>query len=177
VEGGKAIVLELLGVLVGFSPIIFFMCLFSWLRRSARKQEPRQEGSATEFPVASGMRFLFGLVVVLLAAFSVLVLAVTVARGEGLYAVLIPLVVLLAILLARPRPVVLDHDGVRQYRWLRADREIAWNDISWMKRGRNTGVTYVRSKKGGWPISFSPLLVGQPRFERDVRARIGGSED
>jgi len=123
------------------------------------------------------MRFLFGLVVVLLAAFSVLVLAVTVARGEGLYAVLIPLVVLLAILLARPRPVVLDHDGVRQYRWLRADREIAWNDISWMKRGRNTGVTYVRSKKGGWPISFSPLLVGQPRFERDVRARSGGSED
>ena len=167
--------LQLLGLLVGFSPIVFFMCLFSWLRRSARKQEPRQEGSATEFPVASGMRFLFSLVAVLLAAFSVLVLAVALARGEGIYAVLIPLVVVLAILLARPRPVVLDHDGVRQHRWLRPDRAIAWNDIASMKRGRNTGLTYVRSKKGGRPISFSPLLVGQPRFEHEVRAHIGGS--
>jgi hypothetical protein len=169
--------LQLLGLLVGFSPIVFFMCLFSWLRRSARKQEPRQEGSATEFPVASGMRFLFGLVVVLLAAFSVLVLMVALAHGDGVYAVLIPLVVLSAILLAKPMPVVLDHDGLRQHRWLGADREIAWIDIAWMKRGRNTGATYVRSKKGGRPISFSPLLVGQPRFEREVRAHIGGSED
>ena len=123
------------------------------------------------------MRFLFGVVVVLLAAFSLLVLTFALVRGEGAYGVFIPLVVLLAILLARPRPVVLDHDGVRQHRWLRADREIAWIDIAWMKRGRNTGTTYVRSKKGGRPISFSPLLVGQPRFEREVRAHIGGSED
>ncbi len=87
---------------------------------------------------------------------------------EG-YAALIPLSVLAAILLAKPRSVLTDHEGIHRGRWLRQDRVIAWNEIAWMRRGRNTGTTYVKSRNGGRPMSFSPLLVGQSRFEREVR--------
>ena len=45
-----------------------------------------------------------------------------------------------------------------------------------MRRGRNTGTTYVKSRNGGRPVSFSPLLVGQSRFEREVRKHIPGIE-
>jgi hypothetical protein len=112
-----------------------------------------------------------------LGAFIVLVLAVSVNKGEGWYGVFIPLTVLGAILLAKPRPVVLDHNGIRQRRWLRGDREIAWDEIAWMRRGQNTGATYVKSKNGGRPISFSPVLVGQLRFEREVRIHAKEAED
>jgi hypothetical protein len=161
----------LLALLVGFSPLAFFMLLFNWLRRSAMTNHPRQEGSALEFFVAPGMRILLRLVIFLLVAFMILFLATFLLKGgDGWYAVFIPAAVLLAILLAIPRAVVVSSDGIRQHRWIRRDREIAWNEIAWMRRGFNTGVTYVKSKKGGRPVSFSPLLVGQLRFEHEVRA-------
>ena len=164
------IVLQLLGLLLGFSPIILFMCLFSYLRRSAKKNEPRQDASKLEFFVAPGMKILLRVVLVALAAFSVLVLVASRSAGGGLFAVFIPLSVLVAILLTKPRTVVLDHNGIHQARGIRQDREIPWNEVASVKRGRNTGTTYVRSRNGGRPISFSPLLVGQSRFEREVRA-------
>jgi hypothetical protein len=163
-----------LGILLLISPVGLAVS-FYLIKRSARKQEPRQEGSALEFIPAPGMRLLLGLVLLLLTAFTVLVLVVAFFNGEGWYAVFIPLSFLVAILIANPRPVALDHNGIRQKRWLRGDREIAWAEIGWMERGWRTGITYVRSKEGGRPISFSPLLVGQSRFEREVRARTGGS--
>ena len=86
-----------------------------------------------------------------------------------MYAALIPVSVLVAILLAEPRTVLINHEGIRQHRWLRRDRVIAWNEIAWMRRGRNTGTIYVKSRNGGRPVSFSPPLVGQSRFEREVR--------
>ena len=168
-----------LGILLLLSPIGLAIA-FSLARRSARKGEPRQEGPSLEFFLAPGMRFLLALVLVLLAAFSMLVLGVSLSRGEGWYAVFIPLAVLLAILLAYPRPVLLDHNGIRQQRWLRRDREIAWAEVAWIERGWRTGATYVKNKNGGRPISFSPLLVGQSRFEREVREHTGengGTED
>lgn len=100
------------------------------------------------------MRFLIGLVLILLAAFTVLVLMEAVRNGEGFYAALIPLCVLAAIIAAEPRAVLTDHDGIRQRRWLGPDRVIAWSEIAWMKRGRNTGATYVKSQKGGARFRF-----------------------
>jgi hypothetical protein len=166
---------KFLALPLGFSPIIAFMLLFNWLRRSAKRLLPRQEGSALEFFVAPGMRILLCFVIVSLIAFTGLVLVTSLRRnGDGWYAVFFPSAVLLAMLLAMPRPVSLNHDGIRQHRWLRRDREIAWNEIAWMRRGFRTGVTYVKSKNGGRPVSFSPLLVSQSRFESEVRAHAPG---
>jgi len=147
-----------------------FAILFWWLRRSVKKLRPREDGPAVEFYLAPRMRILIGIVLSLLTAFTVLVLFEIVHKGGSLYAVLIPLSVLVATILAEPRAVWTDHDGIRQRRWLRGDRVIAWNEVASMSRGRNTGATYVKSRNGGRPISFSPLLVGQSHFEHVVRA-------
>ena len=117
------------------------------------------------------MRLLIGVVLGLVVAFTVLALVEISRKGGNLLALLIPLCVLAAIILATPHAVMADHNGIRQRRWLFGDRVIAWNEIAWMRRGTNTGATYVKSRNGGRPISFSPLLVGQTRFEREVRAR------
>jgi hypothetical protein len=163
----------LLGLLIGFSPIIFFMLLFSWIRRSASKQEPVVTGSALEFSLGRRIQFLVRAVLGLLVAFTVLVVVMAISKGEGLYGALIPLSVLVAMLLARPMPVILDQNGIRQQRWLRSDREMPWSNVGSMARGPNTGTIYVRSKDGGSPIRFSALLVGQSRFEREVSAHVG----
>jgi hypothetical protein len=168
---------QLLGLLVAISPIILLMLLFSWLRRSATKYQPREDASALEFFVAPGMRILIRLVLALLVAFTLLTLALAFSKGEGWFGIVIPLSVLVAIILAQPRPVTIDHHGIRQNRWIRRHREIAWSEIAWMRRGLSTGVTYVKSKNGGRPISFSPLLVGQSRFEREVRAHARQCSD
>jgi hypothetical protein len=147
------------------------MLLFTWLRRSAKKLSPREEGTALEFFMAPRMRILLGFVIVSLIAFSILIFVTSLSGGgDGWYAVFIPLIVLVAILLAMPKTVSLNAYGLRQHHWLRTDREITWNDVAWMRRGSNTGITYVKSKNGGRPVSFSPLLVGQSRFEHEVRA-------
>lgn len=161
---------QILGLLLALSPIFMFMGLFTWLRRSAQRHAPRQEGSALEFFVSPGMQFLLRLVLIALSAFCVLVL-VTSRSGEGVYAVLIPLTVLFALLLTKPRSVILDQNGIRQPRSIWGVREIGWNEVGSVERGRNTGSIYVRSRNGGRPVSFSPLLVGQSRFERELRAR------
>ncbi len=145
------------------------MLLFWWIRRSAKKLRPHENGTSIEFSLAPRMHVLIEIVIVSLFAFTALTVFETVRTGEGQYAALIPLLVLAAILLAKPSTVWTDREGIRQRRLLRGDRIIAWNEIAWMKRGRNTGTTYVKSRNGGRPVSFSPLLVGQSRFEREVR--------
>ena len=167
----------LLAIVAAYSPILFFMLLFNWLRRSAKTLKPRQLGSSIEFFVSPRMRILIQIVLVLLASFSLLVLLTSLSRGGyGRYAVFIPLAVVIAVLLAMPRQVTVDRDGIRQRRLIRADRQIAWNQIAWMRRGVNSGTTYVKSKNGGRPVCFSPLLVGRSRFEKEVRAHAQGCE-
>jgi hypothetical protein len=146
-----------------------FMLLFWWIRRSTRKLRPRENGTSVEFSLTPRMHVLIDIVAASLVAFTALTLWETIPKGKGLYAALIPVSVLVAILLAEPRTILINHEGIRQHRWIRADRVIAWNEIAWMRRGRNTGTTYVKSRNGGRPVSFSPLLVGQSRFEREVR--------
>jgi hypothetical protein len=165
----KTIALVFGAVLLRFLFVSPFMLLFWWIHRSAKRLHPRENGSSIEFSLAPRMRVLIEIVIVLLVAFTALVVLETIRSGEGFYAVLIPLSVLIAIFLAKPRSVLTDHEGIHQGRWLRQDRVIAWNEIAWMRRGRNTGTTYVKSRNGGRPVSFSPLLVGQSHFEREVR--------
>jgi hypothetical protein len=115
------------------------------------------------------MHILIEIVMLALVAFTAWALVEATRSGEGSYAVLIPLVVLAAIFVAEPKTVSIDQDGVHLHRWPREDRVIAWHDIAWVRRGKNTGATYVKSRNGGRPISFSPLLNGQGRFESEVR--------
>jgi hypothetical protein len=165
----KIIALIFGAVLLRFLFVSPFMLLFWWIRRSAKKLRPHENGTSIEFSLAPRMHVLIEIVIVSLFAFTALTVFETVRTGEGQYAALIPLLVLAAILLAKPSTVWTDREGIRQRRLLRGDRIIAWNEIAWMKRGRNTGPTYVKSRNGGRPVSFSPLLVGQSRFEREVR--------
>lgn len=150
-----------------------FMLLLWWLRRSAQKHQPKEENGVLEFTLAPGMRILISIVIIALLAFTGLVWVASLSSGGSWYVVLIPLSVLAAILLATPRTIGLDQNGIRQRHWIKRDREIAWSGIAWMRRGRNSGATYVKSSHGGRPISFSPLLVNQVRFENEVRARAG----
>jgi hypothetical protein len=165
----KAIALIFGAVLLRVLFVSPFMLLFWWIRRSARKLRPREDGTSVEFSLAPRMHVLVEIVIVSLVAFTALTVWEVVRKGEGLYATLIPLSVLVAILLAEPRTILINHEGIRQHLWLRGDRVIAWDEIAWMRRGQNTGSTYVKSRNGGRPVSFSPLLVGQLRFEQEVR--------
>jgi hypothetical protein len=60
------------------------------------------------------MHVLIEIVTVSLVAFAALIVWETVRKGEGLYAALIPVSVLVAILLAEPRTVLINHEGIRQ---------------------------------------------------------------
>jgi hypothetical protein len=170
----KTIGLIFRAILLRFLFVSPFMLLFWWIHRSTRKLRPREDGDSVEFSLVPRMRILIEIVVVLLVAFSALVLIETIRSGQGLYAVLIPLSVLAAIILATPRSVLTDHLGVHQRHWLGNEKVIPWEDVAWMRRGRNTGTTYVKSSNGGRPVSFSPLLRGQSRFEHEVRKRTRG---
>jgi hypothetical protein len=130
-----------------------------------------------EFPLASGARWLVGLVVVSLMAFTAMILVVTLSRGEGRAAPLIPLTVLLALVWSIPRTIILDHDGIHQRRWLLGDRTITWSDVAWVKRGSRTGTTYIKSRNGGRPIPFYSLMAGQAQFTRELRQRVRGDVD
>lgn len=161
--------LSFLILLLAVSPIVLFVCLFTLLRRSAKNRLPRQEGASLVFFVAPPARFLVTSALVALVLFTILVLVSSRFDEGSFVVVLIPMSLLVAIFLAKPRPVTLTQNGIRQPRWLRQDHEIAWDEIASMRRGQNSGTTYVRSRNGGRPISFSPLLVGQSRFEWEVR--------
>jgi hypothetical protein len=159
----------------------FYVCVsafFSSIRRSALRQQPREEGAALEFFPAGAMQFLVRVVLVLLAAFAALIFAYALARREdgGLYAPLIPMSVFVLILLVKPVAVVVDQEGIRQGRWFRSDNHIAWNDVATVELGPKTGTAYVRSKNGGPKIRFSSSLVGRKRFLHEIRAHARGAD-
>jgi len=113
------------------------------------------------------MRLLLGSVVVGLSALSVLISVYGIVKGEGWYGVFIPLAVLVSIQMATPGTVILDHDGIRQRRWLLGDKKITWDEIAWMKRGWRTDTTYVKNKREGdrlcFPVSWSVDLFSSER--------------
>jgi hypothetical protein len=166
---------RLLAIILLLVPIV--IPIFSYLsRRASRTQPPREEGAVVEFFVTPSMRFLINLVLTLLLAFTVFVgIASRVAGGTPLV-VLIPLSVLALILLAKPVPVTVDHEGIRQNAWLREARRIAWEDVSSVELGPNTGTLYVRSRRGGSKIRFSPHLVGQKQFLGQLRMQARNAE-
>lgn len=164
------ILIVVLQLLVMSVPIALFSALFILTRRSASKSHPRQEGGALVFPLALAPKLLIVIVLVALILFSGLIALASSSAGGSPFVFLIPLSLFAAILLAMPRAVTVDHNGIRQTRWLTRDREIGWNEIDSVSEGARTGTVYVRSQNGGWPISFSPLLVGRPQFERELRS-------
>jgi len=118
------------------------------------------------------MKFLLRLVLISLAGFAILVTVAMRHEAGTLYAPLIPLSVFTLILLTNPMPVVLDQNGIRQKRWLRREKEIAWKDIASIAWGSRTGTTYVCSKHGDAKIRFSAFLVGRARFKQEIRSYV-----
>lgn len=171
---------ELVGtVLVLLLWVGFYACVnvfFSSIKPSALRQQPRQDGLALEFFPVTRMQVLVRLVLVLLAAFGVVVSVATRKEGGGFYALLVPATVFLLISLVRPVSVVVDDHGIRQRRWFLHDKEIKWADVASVAYGAKTGTTYVLSKNGGPKIRFSIFLVGRARFKHEIRAHARDAE-
>ena len=74
-----------------------------------------------------------------------------------------------AILSALPGRVVVDSSGITQRFWWRPERRIPWSDFACVIHDRNDGSTIVYGKFES-PIAFSPYLVDQSRFDREVQA-------
>jgi len=74
-----------------------------------------------------------------------------------------------AILLALPGRVVIDPSGIRQRHWWRRERHVPWSDFASVIHDRNDGATIVYGKFET-RIVFSPYLVEQSRFDREVKA-------
>jgi hypothetical protein len=165
---------EFLGTVLALSLWVgSYVCvraLFSSIKRSALRQEPRQDGVTLEFFPVAGMQILIRLVLVLLAAFGVLVSVAARKDGGIFYAFLIPASMFFLICLVRPVSVVADDHGIRQRRWFLQDKEVKWADVISVAYGTNTGTTYVSSKNGGPKIRFSAFLVGRARFQHEIRA-------
>jgi hypothetical protein len=152
----KALALLFGAVLLRFLFVSPFMLLFWWIRRSTKKLRPRDNGNSAEFSLAPRMHVLIEIVTVSLVAFTALIVLEAVRTGEGLYAALIPVSVLVAILLAEPRTVLINHEGIRQHRRLRGDRIIAWNEVAWMGGAAIPGL----------PTSRAETEVDRCRFRR-----------
>ncbi len=168
-------VYQILGMALIISPIVLAI-IFLLSRRAARTQSPREDGAILEFFVTSSMRFLVGLVLVLLLAFTILVAVTAIRTNEGLYALLILLTVFVLILLLRPVPVMVDRNGIRQSRWFLPDIEIGWKDVASVTYGSRTGTTYVQSTNGVPKIRFSAFLVGRKRFRHLIREHVHNAD-
>jgi hypothetical protein len=163
---------EVLGTLLALLLWVgFYVCVsafFSSIKRAALRQHPRQDGAALEFFPTTPMQTLVRSVLILLAAFGILVSMATRGQGANLYALLIPAAVFLSVCLVRPVSVVVDDRGIRQRRWFLHDKEIKWADVASVEYGAKTGTTYVLPKNGGPKIGFSAFLVGRTRFEHAI---------
>lgn len=164
------VISKLMGALLLLA-IIGLPIVLRTIKRSTKTQGPLIIGSTVEFPIVSGMRLLIRLVLVLLSAFCVLVFVASLSPGGSVFVVLIPLSVLVAIILAIPRPVVIDSEGIRQGRVLLQEHRTTWNEVSSVARDEQTGRTVVRSKDGNVAAVFSPVLAGRQRFEEEIRVR------
>lgn len=145
----------------------------SHVKRSARRQSAGQNGSEIVFPICWQVR---AAVAFILAGFGVFLFRLVSSRpipGDPWY--LKPIVVSmlgalpLAILLALPGRVVIDSFGIRQRYWWRPEKRIPWINFASVIHDRNDGSTIVFGKLES-PIAFSPYLVDQMRFDREVKA-------
>ncbi|SRR6266404_254779 len=150
--------------------------LGSLLRRSARGQSSLRNGAEIVFPLCWQMKTVM---VFILAGCGFLLLAViTQGRwvpGDPWYVVLIPALILVplpvAMILLSPGRISIDSTGIRQRGWWRRENSIPWSDVASVIRGRDNGSTIVYGKFES-PITFSPYLVDQPQFDREVKARM-----
>ena len=148
--------------------------LWSLLRRSARGQSSVRNGGEIVFSLCWQMKAV--IVFILVGCGFLLFGVITQGRrvpGDPWYVALIPFLILVplpvAITLLSPGRIVIDSTGIRQRCWWRRENSIPWNDVASVIRSRDDGSTIVYGKFGS-PITFSPYLVDQPRFDREVRA-------
>jgi|SRR5271166_4168909 len=140
--------------------------LFGILRRSANNQQPSQQGSGLVFGLCLWMKLLLGTLSVALFLLGLLVGVALTPQDGPYFVLLIPFGLLLAIHFATPDAVATDEDGVRHIRRFRR-KAIPWSEVVEAIRNPDNGCTEVRGKWGAM-ISFSPYLVAQDRFEREV---------
>jgi hypothetical protein len=146
---------------------------FSLVKRSARRQSAVQNGPEIVFPLCWQIRAaaLFSLAGCGLIDFELISTKPISGDPPYLTPILVSIVgaLAVAILLALPGRVVVDPSGIRQRYWWRGGRHIPWSDFASVIHDRNDGSTIVYGKFET-PIVFSPYLVEQPRFDREVKA-------
>jgi len=146
---------------------------FSLVKRSARRQSAVQNGSEIVFPPCWQMKAVALLIV---AGYGLLLFGLLSSKanpGDPSYLkpILVSILTALpvAILLALPGPIVIDSSGIRQRSWWRREKRIPWSEFASVIHDRNDGSTIVYGKFES-PIAFSPYLVDQSRFDREVKA-------
>ena len=146
---------------------------FALVKRSARRQSAVQNGSEIVFPPCWQIRAV-GLFIV--AGYGLLLFGLLSSKpnpGDPSYLkpILVSIVsaLPLAILLALPGRVVIDSAGVKQRYWWRSEKCIPWSNFASVIHDRDDGSTIVYGKFES-PITFSPYLVDQSRFDREVKA-------
>jgi hypothetical protein len=148
--------------------------LFTLVKRSARRQGAAENGSEIVFRACWQAKATIAFIVVGCGLLVSVLLGATPVPGNSPYVgiLLASLVgaLPLAILLALPGRVVVDSSGIRQRYWWRPLKFIGWSDFAAVIHDRNDGSTIVYGKFGP-PIVFSPYLVDQLSFDREVRAR------
>jgi len=146
---------------------------FSLVKSSARRQSAVQNVSEIMFPACWQLKAVALIIVtgyVLILLFGLLI---NPNPGDPWYikAILgfifsaLPVLILLAL----PGRVLIDSSGIRQCYWWRRERSIPWSDFASVIHDRDDGSTIVYGKFES-PIVFSPYLVDQPRFDREVKA-------
>lgn len=154
-----------------------------WIRiavqKSARHQDSVQNGPQINFSLCWQVK---AVVVFILGGCGLLLFGVLSSGpfpGEPRYIVLIPTLILvslpLAILLLLPGAIIVDSVGIRQRFWWRRERRIAWSHFAAAIHDRQDGSTIVYGKFES-PITFSPYLVDQSRFDREVKNFSGSAE-
>jgi hypothetical protein len=146
---------------------------FSLVKRSARSQSAVQNGSEIVFRPCWQMR---AAALFIVAGYGLVLFGLLISRpnpGDPWY--LRPIVASIfsalpvAILLALPGRVVIDSSGISQRFWWRSEKRIPWSEFASVIHDRNDGSTIVYGKFES-PIAFSPYLVDQSRFDREVKA-------
>ena len=83
----KSIALILGALLLRLLVVSPFALLFWWLRRSARRLHPRENGTSVEFSLAPRMAVLIEIVIASLAAFTALTVVEAARKGEEFFPV------------------------------------------------------------------------------------------
>jgi len=143
------------------------------LQRSARRQSSIRSESEIRFPPCWQMKAGAVFIVAGCGSIFVLILASPRHPSDPPYVFLFLLMVLaslpLAVLVLLPGRVAIDPTGIKQRFWWRSEKRIAWTDFASAIRDRDTGSTIVYGKFTT-PITFSPYLVDQSGFDREMKA-------